>query len=316
MLYAPWVNINTTSLNNSYTTVNGTSFSSPFVTWLVAKELAFSGGLSYSELLNNVKQNYNLVWSFNNENTNTQNNSNQQQILTWTWWTNTENIFDRFSDFEYLFHTKDYIYYKDKLNSWFIYRLVNDNSKFGFWIDYLLDNINSIYSNKDKYTSDYFNSWIYIDYIQFINERNGYYDLLWLGNINYNNTNFLINSIWLWKYFINHKFSSISWIKLNNSQSDNIYITPNTNEIIYVNKSNNATLFKKSLNNYGDWTQLTTDQVWYWDNWVKLSPAWDYVVYNNVTDWYTLYKKSLNTPWNGTKITTNKWFFLDISKDW
>jgi subtilisin family serine protease len=60
-IYAPGVDIYTTALNNGYTTQNGTSFSAPLVTGLVAKELAYSGGISYGQILSDITNNYHLV---------------------------------------------------------------------------------------------------------------------------------------------------------------------------------------------------------------------------------------------------------------
>lgn len=60
-VYAPGVDIYTTALNNGYTTQNGTSFSAPIVTGLVAKELAYSGSISYNQILSDITNNYHFV---------------------------------------------------------------------------------------------------------------------------------------------------------------------------------------------------------------------------------------------------------------
>lgn len=59
--YAPGTDIHTTTLNGIYTTQNGTSFSAPFVTGLVAKELAFDAGISHDQIVSNVSENYGLI---------------------------------------------------------------------------------------------------------------------------------------------------------------------------------------------------------------------------------------------------------------
>jgi len=130
ILYVPWVDIYSTNLNNTYKTVSWTSFSAPFVTWLVTKELAFNLDISYDNVFNNIKNNYNLV---DLEYSWTQTNNTEDEIITWTWLVNTENVFERFSEFDYLFHTEDFIYFLDKWNSWFVYKIINDKNVFGFW---------------------------------------------------------------------------------------------------------------------------------------------------------------------------------------
>lgn len=59
-IYAPGTDIYTTTLSGAYTTQNGTSFSAPFVTGLVAKELAFDSGIAYDQIVSNVSGNYGL----------------------------------------------------------------------------------------------------------------------------------------------------------------------------------------------------------------------------------------------------------------
>lgn len=60
-VYAPGTDIYTTALNNGYAIRNGTSFSAPLVTGLVAKELAYDGSISHDRLLSNIANNYHLV---------------------------------------------------------------------------------------------------------------------------------------------------------------------------------------------------------------------------------------------------------------
>ena len=62
-VYAPGTDIYTTALNNGYTTQNGTSFSAPLVTGLVAKELAYNSGITYDTLVSDIENNYNLATS-------------------------------------------------------------------------------------------------------------------------------------------------------------------------------------------------------------------------------------------------------------
>lgn len=60
-VYAPGTNVYTTAQNNGYTSVNGTSFSAPLVAGLMAKELAYNGGITYDQLVGNIANNYHLV---------------------------------------------------------------------------------------------------------------------------------------------------------------------------------------------------------------------------------------------------------------
>ncbi len=60
-IYAPGTDMYTTALNNGYTTQNGTSFSAPLVTGLVAKELAYESGITYDTIVSNITNNYHLA---------------------------------------------------------------------------------------------------------------------------------------------------------------------------------------------------------------------------------------------------------------
>jgi hypothetical protein len=112
-LYTPWVDIYSTSLNNTYTNISWTSFSAGFVTWLVAKELAFSGGISYDNLVSNVSSNYNLVTDILID--------NNPEIVNNIEWA-AGFYFERFPDLTYLSNNADFIYYSDRWNLDYVYR--------------------------------------------------------------------------------------------------------------------------------------------------------------------------------------------------
>ena len=59
-LYAPWVDIYSTDLNNTYSNISWTSFSAGFVSWLISKELASNNVIDYDTMINNLNIDYNL----------------------------------------------------------------------------------------------------------------------------------------------------------------------------------------------------------------------------------------------------------------
>ena len=84
-VYAPGTSIYTTTLNNSYTTVNGTSFAAPLVTGLVAKELATGSGISYGQILSDITSSYHLATNSTlNSASNSTNNSSSGATTTST----------------------------------------------------------------------------------------------------------------------------------------------------------------------------------------------------------------------------------------
>jgi len=330
-IYAPWVDIYTTWLNNTYQTVNGTSFSTAFVTWLVAKELAYNGSISYVDLISNIKNNYGLVSSFANTT-----ETSTWTLTNWTWLVNTESVFTRFSDFKYLFNTDDYIYFNDMSNSGFVYKIKNDNSVFTSNLPYLK---NDFYRIED-YSQDNFNSWEYITYADFIK----HYESILYKNDNIDNTKFSVQSIWLWKYNISHKFNHISWIKISNNIwskliTDNDYVYYinylDWNKIYKVSKNWNSetklndtdTLNLIDTNNYifytnrSDWNKIYRMlKDWSWKT--KLNDAsrcnlvsdLNYMYYGNSSDWNSVYKITPDLTWK-TKLNSNNVCYLSLDSN-
>lgn len=89
VIYAPWVDIYTTTLNNNYITQNGTSLSTAFVSWLVSKELAYNSELTFDEIVSNISNNYNLIKNSDLGNTS---GVNTWTWLIWSWVTSTGTI--------------------------------------------------------------------------------------------------------------------------------------------------------------------------------------------------------------------------------
>lgn len=210
--------------------------------------------------------------------------------------TDDKNLSIRFSDFTYLFHTKNNIYYIDKLKSWFIYKLEFKKDIF--------HNLNSnkikdktIFYDRNNYNLKYFNSWKYIKYTDFIKEKDKYYrnnpetlktketnsKKLNLKPDSFSKSRAINQSIWLWKYNIDLKFKNIIWQIIWNSFWG--YQFEDWNYIYYTNSNDSYKLYKIKK----DWSELIS-----WGT--KVSNIKDIKVL--FTEWYYIYVSGYYTrPW-------------------
>ncbi len=311
-VYAPWEEIYTTTLNNKYTLKNGTSFSAPFVSWIVAKELAFSWWIIYDNVLNNLRQNYNLVWEINIENTwTTVTNSTPIEFSTWVF-VLPENLdsYYRFDDFRYLSIDANYVYYGDMKSPDKIYKLKLNDKWIRYPKEYYTKNPKIVFWNKDSIYPFYFNSWVYIKLSEYPNPEL-LKSLSWALNNWFVANQFTASS--LWKYDINLKFDKISGKKI---MDLNWWIIYSDNTYLYYNNSNDQ---YKLYRIKSDWTDANPE----WTLFMNLSYIWfnrieqDYIYYNNPTDEYKLYRikkdwSDYNTWWTKViDIPYSWWIFID-----
>ncbi len=281
-LYAPWVDIYTTGLNGGYGNVSWTSHSAAFVSWLVSKELSYSWGISYDDLVGNVTSNYNLI-NYVVEEDNIENIVEENLIEYSTWFYINENnlwLFERFEDFTYFNIDDTYIYFLDKKVGDKFYRLeINQNFIFTPSTDYI-NFPKLIFRDSRNFDSLYFESWEYIDLIDYP------YDDIFssFSTNNYSTDEYIKTS--LWKYDIDLKFDEIVWEKIIDLPwsilyEDDLYV-------YYRNSNDNYKLYKKAI----DWSDLNYE-------WTKVIDSnyayptfieWDYFYYRNYNDARKLYR--------------------------
>ncbi len=83
LVYTPWVNINTTNLNNTYITKSGTSFSAPKVTSIISQVLANNPNITSSQVISDIKNNYWFITNFSIDST-TNTNTSSWTSASWT----------------------------------------------------------------------------------------------------------------------------------------------------------------------------------------------------------------------------------------
>jgi RHS repeat-associated protein len=339
-IYAPWENIYTTNLNNTYVLKNWTSFSAPIVAWLVSKELAYNSTLTYDEILNNIKTNYNLATSFDN-------NSN---VVTNTWSLTSSWIT---SSWTTIIPQIDYS--KLKYYSWsFVY----DWKK--YW--------NSLYDNSywfDKLNLKNIQIYTYDEYLKLVQSTKKDFSamsiptdwLVWRWNFNWNaldtswngnngtpfNVTWVDSWIWDWKQvsLFTQWFNSwdqyvssalnptseditISFFSKTNALNGQWYMLPITHESVWI--IDFRITFWDSPWNYNDvsfrqynWAWLTAigsnvlKRDWTWQFWTfTRKKIWDVYYLNIYLDNILVW----NTYWNTTKWTPNSWISVWSSLGW
>lgn len=147
-IYAPWVDIYTTTLNNTYTYQNWTSFSAPYIVWIISKELVYNPNISYDELISNLHSNYNLITNLDLQvEISTEADTSTGTTSTWTIITPTID-YSNYSYYSWTF-----------LHNWELYW----NSLYSNNIDFLQDDLSEVevFTYDEYITLNQKNDWIF-----------------------------------------------------------------------------------------------------------------------------------------------------------